>query len=733
MTPERYQQINELLDVVLKLEPSRQRAFLDQACAGDESLRREVESLLAAHEQAMKRDFIETPAAAKFAEMLASDQSTEVTSDKPMILNERYVIERELGRGGFGVVYLARDLKLLSRFVVVKVLQPKAGRDRYQVNEYLKRKFRDEIDALTRFRHPHIVGILDQGEMSGGDPFLVMEFIEGISLRSVMKSEGMERKRVAHLIRQVSQALNYAHERFVSHRDLKPENIMLQTAVGEEFVSLIDFGIATVGEWQSMTRGGQTTRVIGTPDYMAPEQIQRAPSEKSDIWALGVIAYEILTGQRPFSVPYDKQTNTPLLGELYEMQQAGVQVKPRDLRPELPEAAQSAILKSLSFDPQARHAQVRDFGEELAAALTGEETAHLLSFPTEKIASEPVQQPTDPTTATPVSSPSAEVVISHCAQDLRRARQIAESLKSVGIECWMADHGHEISINDRSETIRALRQCRVVLLLCSDAALRSHIIKQDLQLAWRYERHFLPLLIEPISFAQQTDYWLEGKQWIEATDSSPEQWLSPLLQALGRIGVHFHETELTTLQAGPVIQPTRLDHSLQSLRAVACFTDQIWPIPAKRLQRVGTRSALRGLGAPQDDVQHDHRLGSRVCLAIESDRAGYMLLLDEGPEGIIYCLCPSWFAPDTSLRPERSYLPQMGSRYDSFVVTGTPGREHLLAIVSDEPLGLDWLPSDSRIPARVLNEADVDMLLARLRGLEGDRWTALSTYFDVVA
>jgi hypothetical protein len=132
-------------------------------------------------------------------------------------------------------------------------------------------------------------------------------------------------------------------------------------------------------------------------------------------------------------------------------------------------------------------------------------------------------------------------------------------------------------------------------------------------------------------------------------------------------------------------------------------------------------------------VQHGHRLGSRVCLAIESESEGHLLLLDEGTTGKIYCLCPSRFSPDTRLRPGRSHLPQAGSRYNSFVVTGNPGREHLLAIITDEPLGLDWMPTDPKIPARVLNQADINTLLTRLRDLEGDRWMVLSTYFDVIA
>ena len=125
---------------------------------------------------------------------------------------------------------------------------------------------------------------------------------------------------------------------------------------------------------------------------------------------------------------------------------------------------------------------------------------------------------------------------------------------------------------------------------------------------------------------------------------------------------------------------------------------------------------------------------SRVCLAIKSDREGHLLLLNEGPEGIIYCLCLSWFARDTHLRPGRSDLPQAGSRYDSSLVTDKPGHEHLLAIISEEPLGLDWMSRDPvKEPARVLKQADIDVLLARLRGLGGDRWMAVSTYCDVIA
>lgn len=723
MTPERYRQIDELVAAALELDASQRKAFLDKEYAGDEYVRQEVNSLIAAHEAAERKDFLGTPTEMRPTEVLASDPPSwpsERPSEMPQISGERYKILRELSeQGNVGVVYLAQDLRLDSRPVVVKVLK-----EGVRQNPYWRRKIQDEIKALARFQNPHIVGILDQGQLPGGTPFFVMPFVEGVSLRSVMNGTPMKFTRVAAIIRQAGRALSYAHERAVFHRDLKPENILLRTAEDEDFVILIDFGIATVKELRPTTRG-TTTAIVGTPLYMAPEQLKGEPSPASDIYALGVISYEMLTGQRPFEPPKNDQWMSHLL----QMQEAGVGVMPNELRPGLPEAAQASILKALSFDPRDRHPRARDFGDELAAILVRDRQPPM-PITTGAPAPENDQEGSETITITLAESKSPEVVISYCAQDLGRALEVADGLRKAGVACWMSDHGREVNLGDRSETVEAIKQSKVVIVICSDAALRSHLVKQDLQLAWCFERPYLPVVIEPIDFLDQKEYWLEGRRFVDAMGSGPEPWLPVLLRSLARTGVHFSDPEPATSQDAASVEPIRLDCSLQSLRRIARFTDQIWPLSAER--RAASRSSLRGLGAPQEDVQHGHRLGSRVCLAIESEHPGNLLLLDEGPDGVIYCLCPSWFAPDTRLHAGRSHLPQMGSRYDSFVVTGKPGREHLLAIVSEEPLGLDWLPGDPRVPARVLKQADVDVLLNRLRGLRGDRWVALSTYFDVV-
>src|SRR5437868_2923234 len=199
-------------------------------------------------------------------------------------LKDRYLIERELGRGGIGVVYLAHDTQLLSRPVVIKVLLEDSSQD-----EWFKKKFRQEMEALARLNHPGIVGVLDAGQMPDGKPFLVMQYVEGAPLRSLIRYEGMDMEMAAGIIRQVGYGLTAAHEKGVYHRDLKPENIMVQLGDGEAQVKLIDFGIATVKDSQVAT-SHETTSVAGTVNYMAPEQLMGKPAASSDIYALGVIA-----------------------------------------------------------------------------------------------------------------------------------------------------------------------------------------------------------------------------------------------------------------------------------------------------------------------------------------------------------------------------------------------------------------------------------------------------------
>jgi serine/threonine protein kinase len=273
------------------------------------------------------------------------------------ILNDRYLIEKEIGRGGIGIVYLARDQQLLSKPVVVKVLQEASSR-----SPWLKKKFRQEIEALARIDHPGVVGILDAGEISAGRPYLVMQYVDGQALRSIISTQGVTLDRVARIIRQASHALSAAHDKGVYHRDLKPENIMVQSlGENEEFVKIIDFGIATV-KAPDLDSTQSSTSIAGSLVYMAPEQLKGNPVAASDTYALGVIAYEMLTGRRPF------ESGNAV--RLYEMQRSSVPIRPKEFVPHLPAHAEEAILRALSFEANDRHARARDFGEELAQALS---------------------------------------------------------------------------------------------------------------------------------------------------------------------------------------------------------------------------------------------------------------------------------------------------------------------------------------------------------------------------
>ncbi|HEX3145641.1 MAG TPA: serine/threonine-protein kinase [Pyrinomonadaceae bacterium] len=278
------------------------------------------------------------------------------------LLDDRYQIEKELGHGGVGVVYLARDRKLHDKRVVIKILL-----DKSLDNSWVVQKFQQEKEALARVDHPGVVGILDTGELPDGKPYLVMQFIDGVTLRSQIKTEGIPLDRAAEIIRQTGRALAVAHDKGVFHRDLKPENIMLQSfAGGEEQVKIIDFGIAKLKN-STVAPSTMTGATAGTVAYMAPEQLSGRPtSAATDVYAFGAIAFEILTGRKPFN---------PETGfELLEMQRNGVRVSPIDLRPAVTQEANDLILRALNFDPSVRFRSACEFGDALAHALLDGET-----------------------------------------------------------------------------------------------------------------------------------------------------------------------------------------------------------------------------------------------------------------------------------------------------------------------------------------------------------------------
>ncbi|MCB0253067.1 MAG: protein kinase [Anaerolineae bacterium] len=275
-------------------------------------------------------------------------------------LSGKYEIQGELGRGGMGIVYQAYDL-MLRRVVAIKVLSPKLLVD----PDFVKR-FRHEAVAVANLRHPNIITIYDVGEDTSGEPpndvihYIVMEYIEGQTLDRWLRENRrpMQVTDVDQIVSQVGQALQYAHDRGVIHRDIKPSNIMID---GEGRAKLMDFGLVRAGELSRLTRSGT---VLGTPQYMAPEQIiGQDVDARTDIYSLGVVIYELLVGEMPF-------VRTTPMATAY----AHVNELPPPLRTKRPDASKSVeavVMKALAKDPTQRYQTASQLARDFAVAATG--------------------------------------------------------------------------------------------------------------------------------------------------------------------------------------------------------------------------------------------------------------------------------------------------------------------------------------------------------------------------
>lgn len=369
-----WDRIQEIYYSTLPMPQSERNAFIASSCSDDPFLLREVTTLVKADESSA--GFLESPVFELGLKIISSDSgkvSGNGSADSVVgtTIDNKYLIERALGHGGMGKVYFARDLTLHNRPVVIKVLLDASVKD-----EYVVRKFRQEVEALARIDHPGVVSVLSAGELSDGKPFIVMQYVNGVTLRSLIPMEGMDLERAAQILKQIGAALDDVHEKGIFHRDLKPENIMIQSLrVGTELVKVVDFGIAKVKD--SVVAPSTVDKVsVGTVLYMSPEQLRGGEriTAASDIYSMGVVAYEMVTGRRPFS-----PASAP---QLLELHREGVRVMPIDLRRNLSTEAQAIILRALSFEPTARYQSAAEFGDSLAKALLNEdETAQRYNTP----------------------------------------------------------------------------------------------------------------------------------------------------------------------------------------------------------------------------------------------------------------------------------------------------------------------------------------------------------------
>ena len=290
MTSERWQQVEEVLQAALDRPPHERSSFLNEACSGDEGLRQEASSLIDAYDEG--GDFIEEPAIAHDAHVLLGNNGQDNIGRE---IGPYQIIER-LGAGGMGEVYLAEDRRL-ARQVALKILPP------YFVSDEARlRRFQREARAASALNHPNILTIHEVGEVDQVH-FITTEFVDGQTLRELIAQENLSLAGVLEIAIQVAEALTVAHAAGIVHRDIKPENIMRRRG---GLVKLLDFGIAKLLEppsSDSETAKTQTETgvVLGTVGYMSPEQARALPvDERTDIWSLGVVLYEMLAYRVPF-------------------------------------------------------------------------------------------------------------------------------------------------------------------------------------------------------------------------------------------------------------------------------------------------------------------------------------------------------------------------------------------------------------------------------------------------
>ncbi|MBI4752383.1 MAG: serine/threonine protein kinase [Acidobacteria bacterium] len=374
MTPEQYQRVSEIFGDLIECAPEHRVTLLDRLCLGDQEIRSEVESLLGIYPKA--EGFIEKPLLVnpEFKELLPSAsefvvtqtyQDTASSSGQSQILsiNNRYTIERELGRGGNGIVYLARDQQLHGRPVVVKVMLEKHAGE-----SWATQMFQRESEALARISHPGVVTVLDRGTLTTGQPFFVMEFVKGQTLRACLKPGPHSLQWIGHLVLHIGKALQAAHREGVFHRDLKPENIMLED-LGEAFpnAKLIDFGIAKVSRTES-DRPTLEGMFFGTMPYMAPEQLDGSPcSAQTDVFALAIIACELLTGTRPYLPTAEKLVQA--IHQMLQFQELGPAEYFQLNREQVPPEVIPILTKALAFQPEHRYPSAEQFGAEFSNAI----------------------------------------------------------------------------------------------------------------------------------------------------------------------------------------------------------------------------------------------------------------------------------------------------------------------------------------------------------------------------
>ena len=347
--PQRWQRVKEIFEGALEKHGAERQAFLDRVCNGETEVREEVESLLRSYELA--GSFMESPAVAHAADALEQ----KLTAGQRV---KHYQIVNLIGEGGMGEVYLATDT-ILGRRVALKVLPAFVSKDPERL-----RRFTQEARAASRLSHPNVCVVHEIGETDDGRPFIAMEYVEGMTLRQRMRTHAMKLGDVLDIGIQVAEALTAAHEAGIVHRDIKPENIVIRP---EGYVKILDFGLAKLTErhkgathttMSTLLFNSSPGTVIGTAAYLSPEQARGVTvDERTDIWGLGVVLYEMASGRPPFT----GETPTDVVVAIVEREQPPISQFVEDTPPEL----ERIVKKALRKDRNERYQIVKELAIDL--------------------------------------------------------------------------------------------------------------------------------------------------------------------------------------------------------------------------------------------------------------------------------------------------------------------------------------------------------------------------------
>jgi eukaryotic-like serine/threonine-protein kinase len=369
ITHDSWQRIKEIFQSAQELRPEERSDFLHRACGDDKSLREEVEALLTA--DASNEDFLSAPAY-EFAASIIAGEQTEFSAGQKV---GPYTILCPLGAGGMGQIYLAEDAKL-RRKIALKLISPQFAADENRVQ-----RFKQEALAVSALNHPNICVIYELGTTESGRHFIAMEYIQGTMLRQQLSRGGLSVSKALNIAVQVATALSSAHASGIVHRDIKPENIMLRP---DGYVKVLDFGLAKLTEILPDPAHAdavvtnvhtETGMLMGTVKYMSPEQLRDTKiDERTDIWSLGVVLYEMLTGSTPFEAPTSNETVAAVLAPQ----------RPSLKFPEgIPKPLQDIVRKALEKERDNRYQTVSKFATDLnrlRAGLQGQTEGELYSY-----------------------------------------------------------------------------------------------------------------------------------------------------------------------------------------------------------------------------------------------------------------------------------------------------------------------------------------------------------------